>query len=68
MLELTLGKENQDGASSDLALGEPNSTTMPKCVVQQAYPWLHLLLLLHNELVMVVILVFPVRPSSYEEF
>jgi hypothetical protein len=46
MLELTLRKEDHDDASSDLALGEPNSTTMPKWVVQQVYQWLHVLLLL----------------------
>jgi hypothetical protein len=61
-------KEEHDGALSDLILGEPNSTTMPKYSMQQAFPWFYLLMLLHNELVMVVVLVFPICPSSYEEF
>jgi hypothetical protein len=62
-------KEEHDGAAKkvmklhsvnqNLTLDEPKSSTMPKCSMQQAFPWLHLLMLLHNELVMVVILVFP---------
>jgi hypothetical protein len=53
--------------NQNFTLGEPNSTTMPKCSMQQAFPWLHLPILLYNELVMVIILVFPVCPSSCEE-
>jgi hypothetical protein len=54
--------------NQNLTLDEPKSSTMPKCFMQQAFPWLHLLMLLHNELVMVVILVFSVWPFSCEEF
>jgi hypothetical protein len=42
------------------------SSTNPNYSMQQVFPWLHLLVLFHNGLVMVTILVFQVCPSSCE--
>lgn len=50
-----------------ITFGEPNSSTIPRCSMQQAFPWLHLPMMFHNGLVMVVILVFLVPLSSCEE-
>jgi hypothetical protein len=44
-----------------------NQILFPKCSMPQAFPGLHLPMLLHNELVMVVIRVFSAWPSSCEE-
>jgi hypothetical protein len=72
-------KEEQDGGDEERRCNEQislmvnfilhsvNQILFPKCSMPQAFPRLHLPILLHNELVTVVIRVFTALPSSCEE-